>query len=52
MNDKVGIEDRVKLIMYGYEAVSRTVTKSGNSGMVYLPKRLIGKKVTVVFVEA
>jgi putative transposon-encoded protein len=35
----------------GYELLNKTVTDSGTSGKVYVPKAWIGKKVQVLLIE-
>ena len=41
----------MKLEVEGKEVQKKTVTASGTSGHVYLPKMWIGKKVVVVLLE-
>ena len=40
-----------KIQLQGYEMLEKQVTKSGNSGRVYVPVDWIGKKVKVILLE-
>ncbi|MEK6868751.1 MAG: DUF2080 family transposase-associated protein [Nanoarchaeota archaeon] len=42
-------ESKIQLI--GYEMLEKQVTKSGNSGRVYVPIEWVGKKVKIILVE-
>jgi len=42
-------ETRIQLL--GFEMLEKQVTKSGNSGRVYVPIEWIGKKVKIILVE-
>jgi len=41
----------VKCVLTGYEILEKKVTKSGNSGRVYVPVEWIGKKVKIILLE-
>jgi putative transposon-encoded protein len=41
----------VKIQLTGFEIIEKSVTKSGNSGRVYVPVEWIGKKVKVILIE-
>ena len=41
----------VECVLTGYEMLEKEVTKSGNSGRVYVPIDWIGKKVKIVLIE-
>ena len=47
--NKVPRETNITLI--GYEMLEKDVTKSGNSGRIYVPVQWIGKKVKVILLE-
>ena len=40
-----------KIQLTGFEMLEKQVTKSGNSGRVYVPIEWIGKRVKIVLVE-
>ena len=40
-----------KIQLTGFEMLEKLVTKSGNSGRVYVPIEWIGKKVKIVLLE-
>ena len=40
-----------KIQLLGFEMLEKQVTKSGNSGRVYVPIEWIGKRVKIVLVE-
>ena len=40
-----------KIQLTGFEMLEKKVTKSGNSGRVYVPIEWIGKKVKIILVE-
>ena len=40
-----------KIQLTGFEMLEKQVTKSGNSGRVYVPIEWIGKKVKMILVE-
>ncbi len=42
-------ESKIQLI--GYEMLEKQVTKSGNSGRVYVPIEWVGKKAKIILVE-
>lgn len=42
-------ESKIQLI--GYEMLEKQVTKSGNSGRIYVPIEWVGKKVKIILVE-
>jgi len=42
-------ESKIRLI--GYEMLEKQVTKSGNSGRIYVPIEWVGKKVKIILVE-
>ncbi len=39
------------ITLVGYEMLEKDVTKSGNSGRIYVPIQWIGKKVKVILLE-
>ena len=41
----------VECALTGYEMLEKEVTKSGNSGRVYVPIDWIGKKVKIILIE-
>ena len=43
-----GDKGKVKLEFYGEEVFEKTVTRSGNSGRVYLPTDWVGCRVKIV----
>jgi putative transposon-encoded protein len=43
-----GDKGKVKLEFYGEEVFEKTVTRSGNSGRVYLPPNWVGCRVKIV----
>lgn len=47
--NKVPRETNITLV--GYEMLEKDVTKSGNSGRIYVPIQWIGKKVKVILLE-
>jgi len=47
--NKISRETNITLI--GYEMLEKDVTKSGNSGRIYVPIQWIGKKVKVILLE-
>ena len=47
--NKIPRETNITLI--GYEMLEKDVTKSGNSGRIYVPIQWIGKKVKVILLE-
>lgn len=42
---------QTKIQLIGFEMLEKRVTKSGNSGRVYVPIEWIGKKVKIILVE-
>ena len=40
-----------KIRLTGYEMLEKKVSKSGNSGRVYVPVEWIGKRVKIILVE-
>lgn len=40
-----------KITLVGFEMLEKSVTKSGNSGRVYVPIEWVGKKVKIILVE-
>jgi putative transposon-encoded protein len=40
-----------KFEVFGQEMIEKTVSKSGNSGRIYLPPDWIGKRVKIIRVE-
>ena len=42
---------KVECVLTGYEMLEKEVTKSGNSGRVYVPIEWIGKKVKIILIE-
>lgn len=40
-----------KIQLTGFEMLEKLVTKSGNSGRVYVPIEWIGKKVKIILLE-
>lgn len=40
-----------KIQLTGFEMLEKQVTKSGNSGRVYVPIEWIGKKVKIILIE-
>ena len=47
--NKIPRETNITLV--GYEMLEKDVTKSGNSGRIYVPIQWIGKKVKVILLE-
>ena len=45
------MKKEVKIELTGFEMLEKQVTKSGNSGRVYVPIEWIGKKVKMILVE-
>ena len=45
----MGKETKIQLT--GFEMLEKQVTKSGNSGRVYVPIEWIGKKVKIILIE-
>ena len=45
------MKKKVKLELTGFEMLEKQVTKSGNSGRVYVPIEWIGKKVKIILIE-
>jgi CO/xanthine dehydrogenase Mo-binding subunit len=41
----------VECVLTGYEMLEKEVTKSGNSGRVYVPIDWIGKTVKIILIE-
>jgi len=46
------MKKETKIELLGFEMLEKQVTKSGNSGRVYVPIEWIGKRVKIVLVEA
>jgi putative transposon-encoded protein len=42
---------KVECVLTGYEMLEKEVTKSGNSGRVYVPIDWIDKKVKIILIE-
>lgn len=42
---------KVECVLTGYEMLEKKVTKSGNSGRVYVPIDWIGKNVKIILIE-
>ncbi len=41
----------VKIELTGFEMLEKSVTKSGNSGRVYIPIEWVGKRVKIILLE-
>jgi len=46
------MKKETKIQLLGFEMLEKQVTKSGNSGRVYVPIEWVGKRVKIVLVEA
>jgi len=46
------MKKETKIQILGFEMLEKQVTKSGNSGRVYVPIEWVGKRVKIVLVEA
>lgn len=42
---------RTSMTCDAYQAIDKTVTKSGNSGSIYVPKDWIGRRVKILLLE-
>lgn len=42
---------KVECVLTGYEILEKKVTKSGNSGRVYVPIDWVGKNVKIILTE-
>lgn len=47
--NKITRETKINLI--GYEMLEKEVTKSGNSGRIYVPIQWVGKRVKIILIE-
>ncbi len=45
------MKKEVKIQLLGFEMIEKQVTKSGNSGRVYVPIEWIGKRVKLILLE-
>lgn len=45
------MKKEVKIELTGFEMLEKAVTKSGNSGRVYVPIEWVGKRVKIILLE-
>ena len=45
------IHRETKITLVGYEMLEKKVTKSGNSGRIYVPIQWVGKRSKVILLE-
>lgn len=45
------MKKETKIQLFGFEMLEKQVTKSGNSGRVYVPIEWIGKRVKLILLE-
>ncbi len=45
------MKKEVKIELLGFEMLEKQITKSGNSGRVYVPIEWVGKRVKIILLE-
>lgn len=51
MKKQKKIHKETKITLVGYEMLEKEVTKSGNSGRIYVPIQWVGKKAKAILLE-